>query len=126
MVTPNIPEAETLTGISIAGEASMQEAARVLHGMGAQHVLIKGGHAAGPEVVDLLFDGERFHPIRSKRLDTRNTHGTGCTLAAAIAAYLAKGESAVDAARKGIDYVHGAIAAGFALGRGHGPLNHFY
>jgi hydroxymethylpyrimidine/phosphomethylpyrimidine kinase len=124
LVTPNLPEAEALTRVRITDERSLQDAAQQLRGLGAQYVLIKGGHAAGDDVRDVLFGAEGSQPFVSKRIDTKNTHGTGCTLSAAIAAHLARGESMDDSVSKGIEFVQGAIRHGYALGSGHGPLNH--
>jgi hydroxymethylpyrimidine/phosphomethylpyrimidine kinase len=87
--------------------------------------LVKGGHMEGDEVVDILFDGNRSHVWNRPKIATRNTHGTGCTLSAAIAAGLALGNSLVDAVDDALDFVHRAIAAAPGLGQGHGPLNHF-
>ena len=125
LVTPNIHEAAILTGESIDDEDSMSQAAEVLvNDMGAQAALIKGGHlASGNRVVDVLFDGD-IRTFRGQRIETTNTHGTGCTLSAAITAQLANGESLHAAVRRAIDYVHSAIATAPGLGSGHGPLNH--
>lgn len=125
LVTPNIHEAAILTGESIDDEDSMSQAAEVLvNDMGAQAALIKGGHlASGNRVVDVLFDGD-IRTFRGQRIETTNTHGTGCTLSAAITAQLANGESLHAAVRRAIDYVHSAIATAPGIGSGHGPLNH--
>jgi hydroxymethylpyrimidine/phosphomethylpyrimidine kinase len=125
LVTPNIHEAVILTGEEIVDEDSMAEAAEILvKEMGAQAALIKGGHLdSGNRVVDLLYDGD-IRTFRGQRLDTTNTHGTGCTLSAAITAQLANRESLHAAVRRAIDYVHNAIATAPRLGSGHGPLNH--
>ncbi|HMG12552.1 MAG TPA: bifunctional hydroxymethylpyrimidine kinase/phosphomethylpyrimidine kinase [Gemmatimonadaceae bacterium] len=125
LLTPNIHEAAILTGNEIDDEDSMSEAAEVLvRDMGAQAALIKGGHlASGNRVVDVLYDGD-IRTFRGQRIDTTNTHGTGCTLSAAITAQLANGESLHAAVRRAIDYVHSAIATAPGLGSGHGPLNH--
>ena len=125
LVTPNIHEAAILTGNEIDDEDSMSEAAEALvNDMGAQAALIKGGHlASGNRVVDVLYDGD-IRTFRGQRIDTTNTHGTGCTLSAAITAQLANGESLHAAVRRAIDYVHSAIATAPGLGSGHGPLNH--
>lgn len=126
IVTPNIPEAEALTGEKISDENSLQRAARAIHKTGAAHVLIKGGHAAGPEVVDLLFDGHEFQEFRSDRIETRNTHGTGCTLSAAIAAFLARGFGLHEAVEAGINYVHQAILHRYLLDNKTKVLNHMH
>jgi len=125
LVTPNLHEAAILTGETIDDEDAMARAAETLVSeMGARAVLIKGGHLqAGDRVVDILYDGD-VRAFRGKRIDTSNTHGTGCTLSAAITAQLAKGESMHAAVRRAIDYVHNAIATAPGLGSGHGPLNH--
>lgn len=125
LVTPNIHEAAILIGEEIDDEDSMAHAAEVLvNEMGAQAALIKGGHLdSGNRVVDMLYDGD-IRTFRGQRLDTTSTHGTGCTLSAAITAQLAKGESLHAAVRSAIDYVHNAIATAPGLGSGHGPLNH--
>lgn len=134
VVTPNLPEAERLTGLSVAGEDERRAAARKLAlkgpgpipGRRGPSVLIKGGHGSGAEVVDLLLhrgDVRRFvHP----RLVTRATHGTGCTLSSAIAARLARGEEVPDAIEGAIGYLTEAMEAAFDLGGGHGPVNHLY
>jgi hydroxymethylpyrimidine/phosphomethylpyrimidine kinase len=125
LVTPNLQEAAILVGETIEDEDAMARAAEtIVNEMGAKAVLIKGGHLASADrVVDILYDGN-VRAFRGQRLDTRNTHGTGCTLSAAITAHLAKGESLHAAVRRGIDYVHNAIATAPGLGSGHGPLNH--
>ena len=125
-VTPNIPEAEALTGITIRTDADRREAARVLVSYGAATVIIKGGHLATPDVSDLFFDGHEFHDIRGERIAGGSTHGTGCTFAAAIVAQLALGQSLPDAIRLAQQYVAGAIRTAPGLGRGQGPLNHFW
>ncbi len=124
VLTPNLPEAELLTGMTIATEADMHRAARMLLSFGTPAVLLKGGHLDSPDVVDLLATAEGGQEFRSERLHTRHTHGTGCTLASAIAAGLAQGmtlPAAVDRARR---YVHRAIASAPGYGAGHGPLDH--
>lgn len=125
LVTPNLHEAAILTGEKIEDEDGMARAAETIVGeMGAQAVLIKGSHLeTGDRVVDILYDGD-VRAFRGKRIESSNTHGTGCTLSAAIAAQLAKGESMHAAVRRAIDYVHNAIATAPGLGSGHGPLNH--
>ena len=125
LVTPNLHEAGILVGETIEDEDAMARAAEtIVNEMGAKAVLIKGGHLASADrVVDILYDGN-VRAFRGQRLDTRNTHGTGCTLSAAITAQLAKGESLHAAVRRAIDYVHNAIATAPGLGSGHGPLNH--
>jgi hydroxymethylpyrimidine/phosphomethylpyrimidine kinase len=126
VVTPNIPEAEMLSGVRIRSVDDAREAARKIHKLGRSAVIVKGGHGAGAEVVDLLFDGEDFTEWRTPRASTRNTHGTGCTFASAIAAYLALGHGLADATGRAQAYVAGAIRHGLAIGKGHGPLDHFW
>ncbi|MBI4486946.1 MAG: hydroxymethylpyrimidine/phosphomethylpyrimidine kinase, partial [Acidobacteria bacterium] len=125
-VTPNIPEAEVLSGRAIRSLEDAREAARRIQGLGCSAVIIKGGHAAGDEVVDLLYDGQIFTELRTARIITRNTHGTGCTFASAITANLALGHTLVDAVGRAQAYVAGAIRHGLAIGHGHGPLDHFW
>jgi hydroxymethylpyrimidine/phosphomethylpyrimidine kinase len=124
VLTPNLPEAETLCGMSIGDVAAMRCAGEMLLALGCRAVLVKGGHLTGDIVSDVLVTATGARIWESPRIDTRHTHGTGCTLASAIAAGLAQGrdiESAVDRAR---DYVRQAIASAPGLGRGHGPLDH--
>ncbi|NUP13504.1 MAG: bifunctional hydroxymethylpyrimidine kinase/phosphomethylpyrimidine kinase [Polyangiaceae bacterium] len=125
IVTPNVPEAEALTGLKIEGEASLVDAGRALLDRGAHAVLVKGGHLAGPDVVDALVrPGEEPLLIRHRRIDTRHTHGTGCTLASAIATGLAQGSPLSTSVERAIAYVTRAIETAPGFGAGHGPLNH--
>lgn len=125
LVTPNIPEVELLTGISIHAVSDMEKAAGKLHDMGAKSVLVKGGHSAfGP--IDILFDGSRFFHFSGKRIRTENTHGTGCTLSSAIAANLAKNDTLEEAVGKAKRYVALCIRHSLTIGNGNGPLHHFY
>jgi len=124
LVTPNADEAAVLCGHRVGNTAEMEKAAVVIHDLGAKVVLIKGGHIAGDEVIDLFYDGA-FTEITHPRIETESTHGTGCTLSAAIAAYLATGQSLANAVRLAGDFVHEALATAPGLGSGHGPLNHF-
>lgn len=128
IITPNIPEAEFITGKKIVTGADMKEICLELHDLGVQNVLLKGGHFCGDEANDLLFDGTDFHTFTSKRIKTKNTHGTGCTMASAIAAGLAKGFSVYDSVKAAKDYIQGAIehADVMGIGTGHGPVNHFW
>ncbi len=126
VVTPNAAEAEALTGTEVRDAKTQREAARALHGLGARAVLVKGGHLPGAVAVDVFFDGDEFAEFSAPRIDTRNTHGTGCTYAAAIAAMLGHQQPLPEAVRIAKQYVTSAIAHGFALGRGAGPLNHFW
>jgi hydroxymethylpyrimidine/phosphomethylpyrimidine kinase len=125
VVTPNLDEARLLTGLAVVGEEGQREAARQLVRMGAQAALVKGGHGSGPEIVDLLWDGREERVWRRTRIMTRNTHGTGCTLSAGIAAGLAKGRSVFRATDEALRYVELAILQAPNLGHGHGPLSHF-
>ena len=126
VVTPNIPEAEILSGRRIRNADEAQAAARAIHEFGPRAVIVKGGHAAGDAIIDLLFDGDSFVEFPARRIHTRNTHGTGCTFASAIAAYLALGAALQDAVAHAQAYVAGAIRHGLDVGRGHGPLDHFW
>ena len=125
VVTPNVPEAETLTGLTIASKEDMRRAAEAVIAMGARAVVVKGGHLPGP-ATDLFYDGKDFRDFTAERIETANTHGTGCTFASAVAAGLARSLSVVDAVGQAKEYVTEAIRRSFAVGRGHGPLNHFY
>ncbi len=125
LVTPNVPEAELLTGVSIGDEAGMRDAAARIIDRGAGAVLVKGGHVGSDEVVDLLCDGSRTRAWRGPRIETPHTHGTGCTLSAAIAAGLALGAQLDVAVDRAISYTREAIASAPGLGGGHGPLNHW-
>lgn len=124
VVTPNLPEAEVLCGFAIRSTADAREAARRLHGDGASAVIVKGGHGAGETLIDLLFDGTTFHEFPTPRIATANTHGTGCTFASAVAAWLALGASIDEATARAQHYVAGAIRHALPLGAGHGPLRH--
>lgn len=124
VVTPNLHEASLLAGFPVEDLDGMRRAARALVDLGAGAALLKGGHLEG-DAVDLLWDGTEEHLWRKERLDTRHTHGTGCTLSAAIAAGLAKGRPLHDAVGRAVDFVGRAIASAPGLGAGHGPVNHF-
>lgn len=126
VVTPNVPEAEALTEIRVNNMKSMQEAAQILHAKGPRHVVIKGGHLAGAEAIDLLFDGASFQTFSSARVDTKNTHGTGCTFSAAIAGLLAKGFDVIASVEGAKAYLTKAIRHALPLGKGHGPLMHHW
>jgi hydroxymethylpyrimidine/phosphomethylpyrimidine kinase len=126
VVTPNRMEAEVLLGRSVRTRDDARDAARRLVDIGAGAAVVKGGHFDEADVVDLLFDGSDFHEFRHPRQQTRHTHGTGCTFAAALAANLALGHALPDAVQRTTDYVAGAIAHGLAIGKGHGPLDHFW
>lgn len=126
VLTPNLPEAELLTGLTIRDEDAMRQAAELLLSLGPRAVLLKGGHLEGREVVDLLASEEGIEALRGPRVETRHTHGTGCTLASAIACGLAQGLSLARAIRRARSYVLTAIATAPGWGRGHGPLNHVH
>ena len=125
LVTPNLHEAGILTGAPVSTFDDMRRAARALVDAGAGAALVKGGHLAEREAVDVLWDGREERVWRRRRLPARNTHGTGCTLSAAVAAGLARGASLPDAVDTAVDYVARAIAGAPDLGGGHGPVNHF-
>jgi hydroxymethylpyrimidine/phosphomethylpyrimidine kinase len=128
IITPNLPEAGVLIGEAApATLAAMQETVRNLHRLGARFVLLKGGHLAGDDSTDLLFDGATITPLPATRIATRNTHGTGCTLSAAIAALLPR-FGMLEAARRAKAYLTDALAAGdrLTVGSGHGPVHHFH
>jgi hydroxymethylpyrimidine/phosphomethylpyrimidine kinase len=120
LVTPNIPEAEALSGVRIRGSSDRRDAARAIAAFGAGAVLIKGGHARGDSVCDLLYDGRRFREFVNPRIRTRATHGTGCTLSSAIAANLALGHDLEDAVRLAIRYLRGGLRRGYFPGMGWG------
>ncbi|NGN67514.1 bifunctional hydroxymethylpyrimidine kinase/phosphomethylpyrimidine kinase [Streptomyces sp. A7024] len=127
VATPNLDEVAQLTGVRVSGEADMRRAAAAMLAFGSQWVLIKGGHLpSSDDALDLLTNGTEEHWLRAPRHDNRHTHGTGCTLASAIATYVAKGYDVPGAARAAKAYVTGAIAAGFPLGGGIGPVDHGY
>jgi hydroxymethylpyrimidine kinase/phosphomethylpyrimidine kinase len=123
VVTPNIPEAERLTGMSVRGEEDMARAARAIREMGARAVLVKGGHLTG-RALDLLDDGGEVQVFTAERIESTSTHGTGCTLAAALAASLARGMTLAEATGAAKRFVTEAIRTAPGLGRGHGPVNH--
>jgi hydroxymethylpyrimidine/phosphomethylpyrimidine kinase len=125
LVTPNLDEASLLAGFAVADTPSMERAAYALVEAGAGAALIKGGHLRGEYATDVLYDGRELRTYRHARLHTRNTHGTGCTLSAAVAADLARGAALVSAVEHALDFVHRAMASAPNLGRGNGPLNHF-
>lgn len=126
LITPNMPEAEAICGFPVRSQGEMKKAARKLHQMGPSLVLVKGGHSRETgALVDILFDGKRFYAFRAARIDTRNTHGTGCTYASAIASGLAMGYSPPVAIKRARHYLQRTLALSLQLGKGHGPLGHF-
>jgi len=124
IATPNLPEAEVLTGMQIHSVTTMYAAAEILYSLGAKHVLVKGGHLDSAAATDIFFDGKKFTELAGERIETRATHGTGCTLSAAITAYLAKGYDALAACRAAKEYLSGALRNAKPIGHGHGPVNH--
>ncbi len=125
LVTPNIPEAEIITGMAITTLEDMKRAASLMMEKGCQSVLLKGGHLDGDRLYDILLTPEDYYVYESMRLHTRHTHGTGCTLASAIATLLAQGERLQEAVPVAREYVRRAILAAPGLGQGHGPLGHW-
>jgi hydroxymethylpyrimidine/phosphomethylpyrimidine kinase len=125
VVTPNIPEAEVLAGITIRTHADRVAAGRAIITLGAHAVVIKGGHSDDDPIVDLLVDDDGVHEFRAARIVTRSTHGTGCTFSSAIAAALGRGEDLATAVGDARAYLSSALAQAPGLGHGHGPLNHF-
>jgi len=126
VVTPNVPEAEALSGLTIRSADDRREAARRITALGASAVIVKGGHFPSDDIVDVLYDGHRFTEFPAERVEGGNTHGTGCTFAAAITAQLALGRTLDEAIPLAQQYVAGAIRHAPGLGRGHGPMNHFW
>ena len=124
LVTPNLPEAQALTGVDPRSERQLGEAVLALKALGVENALIKGGHGDGPTVRDVLWTGGEFIAFEAPRQATRHTHGTGCTLATAIACGLAQGRSLQEAVARAHAFVQAAIGAAPGLGQGHGPLGH--
>lgn len=126
LVTPNVPEAEALSGIRITTDHDRREAARRIAALGPHAVLITGGHFPAPDIVDLLYDGHRFVDFRAERIPGPDVHGTGCTFSAGVTALLAKGVSLEEAIPQAQQYVAGAVRRAARLGRGHGLMDHFW
>ena len=126
VLTPNIPEAQVLSGVTIASKDDMVQAARILCKQGAHAVLVKGGHLSQDADDVLVIESSRVEWFCAQRVETTNTHGTGCTLSSAIAAYLARGCSLVDAVRQAKRYLSGALMHDLKLGKGYGPVNHMW
>ena len=126
VVTPNIHEAESLIRRPIETLAAMKDAARAIRDLGARKVVVKGGHLGAAQATDILYDGQNFEELSAARVDTRNTHGTGCTFSSAIAANLALGKPFFEAVAHAKDYISGAIAHSLDIGQGHGPTHHFF
>jgi hydroxymethylpyrimidine/phosphomethylpyrimidine kinase len=125
IVTPNIAEAEVIAGRSIQNDDDAKSAAAAIGDLGPHYVVLKGGHRDG-EPIDLVFDGDLFIELSAERIETTNTHGTGCTFSAAIAAYLARGVEPIEAIREAKLFVTSALRASYRIGDGHSPVNHFF
>ena len=125
VLTPNIPEAEKIADMKISNIKDMEEACIKIHKMGCDYVLVKGGHLED-DAIDVLYDGSNYNYFQTKRINTKNTHGTGCTLSSSIASNLALGLSIQDTIKKSKEYITMAIEHSLAIGKGHGPTNHFY
>ncbi|MCU6711771.1 bifunctional hydroxymethylpyrimidine kinase/phosphomethylpyrimidine kinase [Paenibacillus sp. J5C_2022] len=127
VITPNVPEAEELAGMTITRLSHREEAAKRIRQMGAACVILKGGHdpATKDKVVDMVYDGANFHYMEGRRIDTPHTHGTGCTYSAAVAAELARGRDVLAAAKVARAFIQAAIEDGLRIGGGQGPTNHF-
>ena len=126
VVTPNIYEAEALIGDKISTVAEMKAAAQKISKLGAAKVVVKGGHLGGELATDILYDGDQFEELQSGRIETKNTHGTGCTFSSAIAANLALGKDFFDAVTHAKTYITEAIQHSLSIGKGHGPVDHYF
>jgi hydroxymethylpyrimidine kinase/phosphomethylpyrimidine kinase len=124
VMTPNLMEASALTGLKVDSLGGMKGAARLIHKLGAKYVVVKGGHLKGMPI-DLLYDGKKFTEVKGPRIESKNTHGTGCTFASALATLLAKGDRVDEAVRKAKTFTATAIQSGLSLGKGAGPVNPF-
>lgn len=125
ILTPNLPEAEVITGMKIETLEEMEESARKIYSMGAKNVFVKGGHLEN-DATDILFDGKTIFKFPGKRINTKNTHGTGCTISSAIASNLANGMNVEEAIKNAKEYITTAIEHSLEIGKGVGPTNHFY
>lgn len=125
VVTPNLPEAEVLTGMEIKDFAAMEAAAKKIAAMGPKAVLVKGGHLI-EDATDILYDGTTFHYFKGKRVESTSTHGTGCSLSSAIASNLANGQPLAEAVKNAKQFVFDGIVHAEPIGKGHGPIHHFY
>lgn len=125
VLTPNIPEAEKIANMKISTVEDMEAAAKKIHAMGSKAVVVKGGHHIG-SAIDILFDGNKTYRFETSRIDTKNTHGTGCTFSSAITSNLAKGMNVQEAVKHAKDYVTMAIEHSLSIGKGCGPTHHFY
>jgi hydroxymethylpyrimidine/phosphomethylpyrimidine kinase len=126
LITPNLGEVKLLTGVDVHTRADMDDAAKALHALGPKWVLVKGGHLPAGDAVDVLYDGSEFHELAASRHATEHTHGSGDTLAAAITAALARGFGVPEAVALGKRFISGAVAGSFPLGKGLGPVGHFW
>ncbi len=126
VITPNIPEAEDLVSMKISNIKDMYNAADKIYKLGAKNVVIKGGHLSGEKSIDVLYDGTEYSEFSTTRVNTTNTHGSGCTFAAAITAFLSYEMPLIDAVKKAKIYVSESLSTDFKVGHGHGPLNHFW
>ena len=126
VVTPNLPEASELVGFPVESLDDMHKAARAILALGVRNVVVKGGHLADDVVTDCLFDGAKFYDFSGPRINTKNTHGTGCTFASAIASYLAQDYAITDAVGHARAYLTGALETAYDTGRGHGSVNHMW
>lgn len=126
LITPNIPEAEAFSGMTITNIKEMKEAAQILFSLGPKAVLVKGGHLEEGHATDILYDGKDVSSIKVVRVDSNNTHGTGCTLSSAIAANMANGFALGGAVFSAKDYVTEAITNSYTVGKGHSPVHHFF
>ena len=125
VITPNIPEAEKISGMQIKTIDDMKESAKIIHKMGCKNVIVKGGHKEG-DATDILYDGKEFYEFTTHRIDTKHTHGTGCTFSSAIASNLALEMNIDMAVKKAKDYIQTAITNTPQIGKGNGPIHHFY
>lgn len=126
IVTPNLSEAQDMCGFEVKDLKDMEKACKVIHSLGADYVVVKGGHLEGDKKTDVFYDGKNFYYLEGRGVPTKNTHGTGCTFSSAIAAFLAKGEDPLQAVKKAKEYIQGAIEQSLSLGQGYGPLNHMW
>ncbi len=126
VITPNVTETETFLGGHIGGAPDLEESARILCGYGAKAALVKGGDLGGESSLDVLFDGREYTRFSAKRVNSPNTHGTGCTLSSAIASGLALGLVLTEAVKNAKDFVTAAIENSYTVGKGHSPVHHFY
>lgn len=125
IITPNVPEAQELSKREIRTPEDAQDAAKAIRELGPDIVIVKGGHMEGPAAIDLVYIDDEFIPIEGERIQTKNTHGTGCTFSAAITAFLAMGIDQLESIRLAKRYIENALRHSYAIGEGHSPVNHF-